>query len=135
VNREILERRLEMLDMSFSGVRTSEWIPILAHRYSVTESAVWSDWGRRDRWLPQLFSLEKGAYKVSELLGRLELAITRAFGLMMSTNNESVKIGSMRTVDSISKTLYTLGVESGTYPSLLKDLMTKLVKLEEEAKR
>jgi len=120
------------LKYSFSGVSTSEWVPIIADRHGVTESAIWSDWTRRDRWLPQIFSLDKGAYKVSELLGRLELALTKAFALMMSTTNEAVRIGAMRTVDSLSKTLYTLGTESGTYPSLLKDVLNKLASLEEE---
>ena len=132
MNRRILDRRLVCLGYSFSGVRTSQWVPTVARQHGVSESAIWSDWGRRDRWLPELFSLDRGAYKVSELLGRLELALTKAFALMMATSNESSRIGAARTVDSISKTLYNIGGQAGVYPSLLKDVLVKLAKLEEE---
>ena len=132
MNRKILDRRLECLNYAFSGVRTGEWVPIIATKYGVSESGIWNDWSRRPRWISEVFTLDEGAYKVSELLGRLELALIQAYRLMVTSKNESVKIGAARTVESISKSLYMIGGQAGVYPSLLKDLMTKLEALEEE---
>lgn len=120
------------MNYSFSGVRTSEWIPILAHRYEVSESAIWSDWSRRGRWIPEIVQLDKSSLKMGELFVRLERALTKAYSLMMTTSNEAVRIGATRTVGTLTKTLFDIGSQAGVYPSLLKDVMDKLVKLEEE---
>lgn len=132
MNRIILERRLEMLDHSFSGLRTTEWVPTIAQKYEVTESAIWSDWSRREIWLPKIVQLEKTALKMSEIMGRLERALTRAYSLMLTTTNESVRIGATRTVGSLTKTMFDIGSQAGVYPSVLKDIMDKLIHLEEE---
>jgi len=134
MKRKILERRLEMLDYSFSGLRCSEWIPKIAVKYGVTESCIWSDWSRREAWLPKLVQLDKSSLKMGELIGRLERAMTRAYSLMMTTTNESVRIGATRTVGSLSKTMFEIGSQAGFYPSLLRDVLEKLSKLEEELK-
>ena len=134
MNRQILERRLECLEYSFSGVPTSQWIPILARKHGVSESCIWSDWGRRDRWLPELVQLDKSSLKMGELIARLEMALSKAFSTMLTTSNESVRIGATRTVGSLSKTLFDIGSQAGVYPSLLKDVLDKLASLEEEVK-
>jgi len=134
VNRRILERRLDCLDYSFSGLRCSEWIPIIAGRYGVSESALWSDWSRRDAWLPQIIQLDKSAFKMSELIGRMERAATKAYSTMLATSNENVRIGAARIVGSLSKTMFDIGSQAGIYPSVMKSLLEKLVMLEEELK-
>jgi len=134
MNRRIAERRLEMLDMAFSGIRCSEWVPTLAEKYEVSESAIWNDWSRRARWMPQLVQMDESALKMSELIGRLERALTRAYGLMLTTTNEPVRIGASRTVGSLSKTLFEIGSAAGMYPSIMRDILTKLELLEEEMK-
>lgn len=134
MKRQILERRLKCLDMAFSGLRCSEWIPTVAMNYGVSESAIWSDWSRRDTWLPQITQLNKASFKISELIIRLERATTKAYGLMLTTANESVRIGAARTVGSLSKTLFDIGSQAGVYPSITKELLEKLAKLEEELK-
>lgn len=132
MNRRILERRLEMLEYAFSGVRYSKWTPIIAEKHGVSESAICSDWGRRGRWLSQLFMLDKSAFKLSELMGRLELALTKGFALMLTTTDERVRISSMNTIGSLSKAMFDIGSQAGVYPSLLRDILDKLVSLEEE---
>ena len=134
MNRKILERRLQMLDMSFSGLRCSQWIPTLARDYRVSESAIWSDWGRRETWLPKIIQLDRSALKMSELFARLEKALTRVYSLMLTSPNESVRIGASRTVGSLSKTMFEIGSQAGVYPSLLKEVLEKLNALEEEMK-
>ena len=135
MNRKTLERRLECLDYSFSGLGTTEWVPVIAGKYEVSESAIWSDWGRRDIWLPKILQMDKSALKMGELFARLEKAITKAYSLMMTTTNESIRIGASRTVGSLSKTLFDIGSQAGIYPSLLKEIIEKLSKYEREKKR
>lgn len=134
MNRIIVERRLEMLDMAFSGVRLTDFVPTLAEKYGVSESAIWNDWSRRARWLPQLVQMDESALKLSELIGRLERALTRAYALMLTTTNEPVRVGATRTVGSLSKTLFEIGSAAGMYPSIMRDILAKLEKLEEEMK-
>ena len=124
-----------MLDYSFSGLRCSEWIPTIARDYDVSESAIWTDWGRRETWLPKIVQLDKSSLKMSELIGRLERALTRAYSLMLTTTNESVRIGASRTVGSLSRTMFEIGSQAGVYPSLLKKVLEKLNELETELKR
>lgn len=132
MKHQILERRLSCLDMAFSGLRCSKWVPTVATNYGVSESTIWSDWSRRDKWLPQITQLEKASFKISELISRLERATAKAYGLMLTTSNESVKIGAARTVGSLSKILFDIGSQAGVYPSITKELLEKLTKLEEE---
>lgn len=132
MRRQILERRLDCLNYSLSGVRASTWVPTVAAKYECTESCVWSDWSRRSVWLPKLLQLNEAAYKVSELLAGLERAREVAYGLMQMGASQSVRIGATRALGSLSKVMFEIGTESGTYPSLLKDVLDKLVKLEEE---
>ena len=47
-----------------------------AERYGVTERALWSDWQRRERWVPVLLDLEKYA-RFTEVLGQKLNAIQK----------------------------------------------------------
>ena len=50
-----------MLDAVSTGLHPSAVVAQLAEKYSVTERALWSDWQRREKWVPVLLSLEKYA--------------------------------------------------------------------------
>jgi len=61
LNLKILKRRAEMLDAVSTGLHPSAVVTQLAEKYGVTERALWSDWQRRDKWVPVLLNLEKYA--------------------------------------------------------------------------
>ena len=48
-----------MLDAVSAGLHPSAVISQLAGKYGVSEEALWSDWDRRDKWVPLLVGLEK----------------------------------------------------------------------------
>jgi hypothetical protein len=54
-----LKRRVEMLDAVSTGLYPSAVIGQLAEKYSVSERTLWSDWERREKWIPVLLQLEK----------------------------------------------------------------------------
>jgi hypothetical protein len=55
----LLKRRAEMLDAVSTGLHPSAVISQLAEKYDVSEKALWSDWLRREKWVPFLLELEK----------------------------------------------------------------------------
>jgi len=48
-----------MLDAVSTGLHPSAVITQLAEKYGVIERALWSDWQRREKWVPVLLNLEK----------------------------------------------------------------------------
>ena len=59
MNLQLLKRRAEMLDAVSTGLHPSAVIGQLAEKYDVSEKALWSDWLRREKWVPFLLELEK----------------------------------------------------------------------------
>jgi hypothetical protein len=129
---DILERRLTCLQYYFIGAKPSNWIPLIARRYNVSESAVSRDWSRRHDWLPKLAQLQPAETKVAELIKRLELTLETAFKKTVSSSNESVQIGAARTVGQLTRELFSIGQDVGLYPSLEREILEKLTRLEEE---
>ena len=60
LNLKLLKRRAEMLDAVSTGLHPSV-VSQLAGKYGVSERCLWSDWERREKWVPLLLSLEKFA--------------------------------------------------------------------------
>jgi len=48
-----------MLDAVSTGLHPSAVVTQLAEKYGVTERALWSDWQRREKWVPVLLCLER----------------------------------------------------------------------------
>jgi hypothetical protein len=128
----LLERRLECLNLAFTGERPSKWIPNIAKQYDATVKTVWRDWNRRHTWLPNLTLQQSSEQKVAELFSRLELTLQTTYKIAQTSTNESVQIGAARTVVLLSKELFKIGQEVGLYPSIERDLLEKLRVLEEE---
>jgi hypothetical protein len=56
---KIFKRRVEMLDAVSTGLHPSAVIAQLAEKYDISEKALWSDWERRNKLVPQILGLEK----------------------------------------------------------------------------
>jgi len=70
----------------------------LAGKYGVSERALWSDWERRDRWVPVLLSLEKYA-DFTDLVGqRLNAVQKAAWSIYLKASNDNARVGALRTV-------------------------------------
>ncbi|MDH5266608.1 MAG: hypothetical protein OEW62_02890 [Candidatus Bathyarchaeota archaeon] len=98
MNLKILKRRAEMLDAVSTGLHPSAVVAQLAEKYGVTERALWSDWQRREKWVPVLLSLEKYAEfgeMIEQKLGAVQKA---AWSIYLKASNDSARVGALRTV-------------------------------------
>ena len=59
MNLKLFKRRAEMLDAVSTGLHPSAVVGQLAEKYGVSERTLWSDWERREEWVPFLLKLEK----------------------------------------------------------------------------
>jgi len=57
------------LEAVSTGLHPSAVITQLAEKHGVTERGLWSDWQRRDKWVPALLGLEKYA-EFTEMIGQ-----------------------------------------------------------------
>jgi len=67
-----------MLDAVSTGLHPSAVIAQLAEKYGVSERGLWSDWQRRESWVPVLLNLEKFAGFV-EMVGNSKITIVWLF--------------------------------------------------------
>ena len=95
---EILKRRAEMLDAVSTGLHPSAVVTQLAEKYGVTERALWSDWGRRERWVPVLLNLEKYADFAEIVEQKLNAVQKAAWSIYLKARNDSARVGALRTV-------------------------------------
>jgi len=98
VNLRILRRRAEMLDAVCTGLHPSAVISQLAEKYGVSEKALWSDWLRRDKWVPFLLELEKFSDFSGMVVERLNGVQKAAWSIYLKASNDSARVGALRTV-------------------------------------
>ena len=95
---QILRRRAEMLDAVCTGLHPSALISQLAKKYGVSEKALWSDWLRREKWVPFLLDLEKFADFSGMVVERLNGVQKAAWSIFLKASNDSARVGALRTV-------------------------------------
>lgn len=131
MRRDLMERRLKLLDYHFSGGLTQESAQNLAAEFGVSPDTIWSDYSRRADWIPDLFVLRDGDAKVNELAALLEKALRSAYRQMVMSSG-SVKVGALRTVSMIAGQLASLYADTGITKSVWTEFLEKLAKLEED---
>jgi len=127
MNLCILKRRAEMLDAVSTGLHPSAVVAQLAEKYDVTERALWSDWQRREKWVPVLLSLEKYAGFAEMIEQKLNAVQKAAWSIYLKAGNESARVGALRTV------LEALGIHRDIVQT--RDVIERLGKLEEIAQK
>jgi hypothetical protein len=126
VNLAILKRRAEMLDAVCTGLHPSAVISQLAEKYGVSEKALWSDWLRRERWVPFLLELEKFADFSGMIVERLNGVQKAAWNIYLKARNDSARVGALRTV------LEALEIHRDIVQTM--DVLERLDRLEDVAK-
>ncbi len=124
---ELLKRRTEMLDTVCKGFHISEVISHLAEKYEVTEKCLWSDWERREKWIPMLLSMEKYAEFADAMETRLNAVQKAAWSTYTRATNDSAKVGALRLV------LDSLEVHSNAV--LSRNILERLERVEELAEK
>lgn len=98
MNLGILKRRAEMLGAVCTGLHPSAVISQLAEKYEVSEKALWSDWLRREKWVPLLLELEKFSDFSGMVVERLNGVQKAAWSIYLKARNDSARVGALRTV-------------------------------------
>jgi hypothetical protein len=123
----MLKRRVEMLDAVSTGLHPSVVVAQLASKYGISERALWSDWGRRARWVPFVLSLGKFAGFAEEVGQKLDAVQRAAWSLYLKASNDSARVGALRTV------LEALGLHSELVQ--MREVAERLEKLEDAVKK
>jgi len=116
-----------MLDAVSTGLHPSAVVAQLAEKYDVTERALWSDWQRREKWVPVLLGLEKYAGFAEMVEQKLNAVQKAAWSIYLKAGNESARVGALRTV------LEALGIHRDIVQT--RDVIERLGRLEEIAQR
>jgi len=128
MNLKILKRRVEMFDLVCKGFHVSNVIDQLAEKYNVPEKCLWSDWERREKWIPIILSFEKysGGF-ADEIETKLTAVQKAAWTTYMRTKNDNARVGALKIV------LDSLELHSNTV--LSKDILQRLENVEELAEK
>jgi len=124
---KLLKRRTEMLNMICKGFHPSSVISQMAENYSVSERCLWSDWERREKWIPMLLLLEKYAEFADEMETKLNAVQKAAWTTYTRASNDSAKVGALRLV------LDSLEVHSNAV--LSRNILERLEHVEELAEK
>ena len=126
MDMKLLRRRAEMLDAVCTGLHPSAVVGQLAEKYGVSEKALWSDWLRREKWVPFLLELEKFGDFSGMVVERLNGVQKAAWSIYLKASNDSARVGALRTV------LEALEIHRDMVQTL--DVLDRLDRLEEVAK-
>ena len=98
MNLKLLKRRAEMLDAVSTGLHASAVVSQLAEMYGVSERALWSDWERRERWVPVLLELEKCGDFADVIEQKLNAVQNAAWSIFLKASNDNARVGALGTV-------------------------------------
>jgi len=112
-----------MLDAVSTGLHPSAVVAQLAEKYGVTERALWSDWQRREKWVPVLLNLEKYAEFTDVIEQKLNAVQKAAWSIYLKASNDSARVGALRTI------LEALEIHRDIVQT--RDIIDRLGKLEE----
>jgi len=116
-----------MLDAVSTGLHPSAVIGQLAGKYGVSERALWSDWERREKWVPVLLGLERYGGFVDMVEERLNAVQKAAWSIYLKASNDNARVGALRTV------LEALEIHRDIVQT--KEVLERLDRLEEVAEK
>jgi hypothetical protein len=127
LNRKLLKRRAEMLDMTCKGFHPSAVISQLSEKYNLSEKSLWSDWDRRTKWVPILLDLEKYSDFAKYIESKINAVQKGAWSIYHRGDSDNARVGALKVV------LSSLEVLSNTV--LSKEILLRLEHVEELAKK
>ena len=122
-----LKRRAEMLDAVCKGIHPSAVIGQMAEKYKVSERGLWSDWERREKWVPILLSLGKYADFAGAIESKLNAVQKAAWSIYLRADNDNARVGALKVI------LDSLEVHSKTV--LSGEILSRLEHVEELAEK
>lgn len=125
MDNEILKRRAEMLDTVCKGFHPAAVISQLSEKYHVSESCLWSDWKRREKWVPIVLGLEQYSGFAQVIESKLNAVQKAAWSIYLRSGNDNARVGALKIV------LDSLEVHSNTV--LSREIVSRLERVEELA--
>lgn len=122
-----MKRRAEMLDTVSKGFHPADVISQLAEKYAVTERCLWSDWSRREKWVPELMGSEKFSGFAEAIESKLNAVQKAAWSLYLRSENDNARVGALKLV------LDSVNVHSNTV--LTREIVSRLEHVEELAEK
>lgn len=123
MNKQVLERRVEMLNLMVKGAPVTETVKQIAEKYNRTEGGIWNDWNRREKWVPQIVKLDGGT--TLEILQGLKEVIRRAWFTHATAQQESVKIAALKIVMEAYARFMDIAQSSGLLKKVPEQLEVK----------
>ena len=102
-SREADQRRKEILKRRWRGDQMTRIVEDVAAKYDVSESTVWSDWSRREKWISRVFGLEDAEAAVVEALAQKQDVRERLLSLARRAEDQNEvgeAIRALKAVDS-----------------------------------
>ena len=74
MNAKLYERRHKLLALSHRGMMTVAHMTALAEELDSSANALYVDWNRRERWLPQFVQIEQSRKQLLEMFQEMKMA-------------------------------------------------------------
>lgn len=106
MKRLLFERRQKMVKYIAQGIQLRAVMKQLSMDYNVSESTLWQDWYRRDRWLPLMLQLDPEDAKkwFSDLFAMIMEARNAFWSIYQKTENPFAKIQAVEKAVKIAET-------------------------------
>jgi len=88
----MMNRRGDMLAYHRQGMKTTEWIPLVAAKHNCTEEAVKRDWSRRRDWIHHFMKLDNPVAMAKKIIYDNELLLLDAYNLYEQTEDPKAKL-------------------------------------------
>lgn len=114
MRRDLSERRKRMLKAYHRDGLTGELVRGLSSEYGVSESAIYTDWNRRDTWLPDLIQLNDAQLVLNETFAELNHVKNASWTIYETSNNDSARVGALNQISKVNmkqiETLQSVGI-------------------------
>jgi hypothetical protein len=97
VDKNLLERRTRMLQEHLMGVPLKLIVQNLEEEFGVKAHRLYVDWGRRQKWIPQVVQLDDPTL-LHKFLEGAKSVLPKAWFLLQDTENDFVKLGVLKLI-------------------------------------
>lgn len=97
MDKLLLERRTKMLHEDLMGIPLKLIVENLEKEFHVNSDALYRDWHRRQKWIPQVVQLDDPTL-LHKFLEGAKSVLPKAWFLLQDTENDFVKLGVLKLI-------------------------------------
>ena len=121
MDAELRARRIEVLDLVYSGRWCDSAMRELAKKYGVSASAMTQDMLRRDQWERLVLLGERKGKTVpkhaADLLNMSQLLLQKCYDIATNSRNENARVGALKSASALIERQARLRAQLGLLPS------------------